>query len=53
MIKVSQDPTFLSKLQSQGQESISGSPEELAAFMKAENERWSRLIKEAGFRLDQ
>jgi tripartite-type tricarboxylate transporter receptor subunit TctC len=52
-IKVSQDPKFLAQLRSQGQESISGSPEELAAFMQVENERWSRLIKEAGFRLDQ
>jgi tripartite-type tricarboxylate transporter receptor subunit TctC len=53
MIKVSQDPKFLTQLRSHGQESISGTPEELAAFMKSENERWSRLIKEAGFRLDQ
>ena len=53
MIKVSKDPKFLAQLRSQGQESISGSPEDLAAFMKAENERWSRVIKEAGFRLDQ
>jgi len=52
MVKVSQDPKYRSQLQGQGQESISGTPEELAAFMKSENERWSRLIKEAGFRLD-
>jgi len=53
MVKLSQDPKFLSQLQNQGQESISGTPEELGVFMKSENERWSRLIKEAGFRLDQ
>jgi len=53
MIKVSKDPKFLAQLRSQGQESISGSPQELAAFMKLENERWARVIKEAGFRLDQ
>jgi tripartite-type tricarboxylate transporter receptor subunit TctC len=53
MVKVSQEPKFRSQLQGQGQENISGTPEELAAFMKFENERWSRLIKEAGFRLEQ
>jgi tripartite-type tricarboxylate transporter receptor subunit TctC len=53
MIKISQEPGFLARLQSQGQESISGSPEELAAFMRAENEKWARLIKAGGFRIEE
>ena len=38
------------KLLASGQDAIGGSPEELAATMKAETAKWSKVIKDAGIR---
>jgi tripartite-type tricarboxylate transporter receptor subunit TctC len=47
--KVMADPTVVKRLQDNGAEAvISKSPEEFAVFMKEENEKWAKVIKEVG-----
>ena len=47
--KVMADPTVVKRLQDNGAEvEISKSPEEFATFMKEENEKWVKVIKEVG-----
>jgi tripartite-type tricarboxylate transporter receptor subunit TctC len=48
MVKMLADPSFAKRLADQGQEPQSTSPAELAAHMRAESDRWSRVIKAAG-----
>jgi tripartite-type tricarboxylate transporter receptor subunit TctC len=52
MVKLGKDPDYLAKLASSGQESITGTPEELAAYLKVENGKWAQVIKTAGFKLE-
>ena len=43
------DPGVVKRLQDSGAEvETSKSPEEFAAFMKEENEKWAKVIKEVG-----
>lgn len=47
--KVMADPTVVKRLQDNGTEAvISKSPEAFAVFMKEENEKWAKVIKEVG-----
>jgi tripartite-type tricarboxylate transporter receptor subunit TctC len=48
MVKMLADPPFAMRLADQGQEPQSTSPSELGTYMRAESERWSRVIKAAG-----
>jgi tripartite-type tricarboxylate transporter receptor subunit TctC len=51
--KVMADPTVVSRLKETGSLAItSKSPEEFAAFMREENEKWSQVIKEVGVVMD-
>jgi len=48
-IKVLSDPEVIKRLNSNGAEVVtSKSPDEFAVFMKTENEKWGKLIKEVG-----
>jgi tripartite-type tricarboxylate transporter receptor subunit TctC len=46
--KMLADPPFAKRLSDQGQEPQSTTPAELTAYMRAESERWSGVIKAAG-----
>ena len=46
--KMLADPPFANRLSDQGQEPQSTTPAELTAYMRAESERWSGVIKAAG-----
>ena len=48
MVKMLADPPFARRLSDQGQEPQSSTPAELAAYMRAESERWAGVIKAAG-----
>ncbi len=41
------------KLAGQGANTISSTPEEMAAFMKEETAKWGKIIKTAGIKIDQ
>ncbi len=45
-------PDVRDKLVAQGADPVGSSPDEFAAFMKAETAKWARLIKEADIRAD-
>ena len=47
--KVMADPGVVKRLQDSGTEAVTcKSPQEFAAFMKEENEKWAQVIKEVG-----
>ncbi|HZM44528.1 MAG TPA: tripartite tricarboxylate transporter substrate binding protein [Burkholderiales bacterium] len=48
VVKLLADPTVAQRLTNQGLDPAPGSPAELSAYMRAETERFSRLIKVAG-----
>jgi tripartite-type tricarboxylate transporter receptor subunit TctC len=45
-------PDVIQKLQAQGFELGGGTPEEFAALIKADQDRWSPLIKKLGLKID-
>jgi tripartite-type tricarboxylate transporter receptor subunit TctC len=53
MVKMIADPPFAQRLMNLGSEPQSSSPAELGAFMKRDAERWARVIKAAGIKLDR
>ena len=46
------DPTIKEQMLAQGNELGGGTPEQFAAHIKAEGERWSKLVKTAGITAD-
>lgn len=53
IVKMIADPPFAQRLMNLGSEPQSSTPAELGAFMKRDSERWARVIKAAGIRLDR
>jgi tripartite-type tricarboxylate transporter receptor subunit TctC len=47
-----QAPETKQRLASQGADAVSSSPEEFAAYMRNETEKWSRVTRTAGIKLD-
>jgi tripartite-type tricarboxylate transporter receptor subunit TctC len=45
-------PDVRDQLSAQGADPIGSSPEEFAAYVKAEIEKWARVIKQAGVRAE-
>jgi tripartite-type tricarboxylate transporter receptor subunit TctC len=50
--KAGASPAFRERLTAQGAEPMRGSPDELAALIKAESARFSKLIRDIGVRAD-
>jgi tripartite-type tricarboxylate transporter receptor subunit TctC len=46
------DPEFAAKLTSIGSELFSGSPTEFGAFITAETEKWGKVVKFAGLKVE-
>ena len=51
-VEVINSPQVVPRLELEGAEPVGNTPEEFAAFMKAESARWADLIKKAGLGLD-
>ncbi|MDB5741751.1 MAG: Tripartite-type tricarboxylate transporter, receptor component TctC [Polaromonas sp.] len=47
MVALGKDPEHREQLFKQGQEAVYSTPEELAAYVKSESDKWSRVIKTA------
>ncbi|MDB5578943.1 MAG: hypothetical protein JWR80_4119, partial [Bradyrhizobium sp.] len=47
------DPPFAQRLIDLGSEPQSSSPAELRAYMRKETERWDRVIKAAGLKIER
>jgi tripartite-type tricarboxylate transporter receptor subunit TctC len=53
MVKMIADPPFAQRLIDMGSEPQSSSPAELRAYMRKESERWDRVIKAAGLKIER
>jgi len=53
MVKMIADPPFAQRLLDLGSEPQSSTPAELAAHMRAESDRWARVIKAAGIKVER
>ncbi len=52
IVKAVQQPDVASRLAADGTESVASSPQEFAAFLKAEREKWAKVIQQAGIRAE-
>jgi tripartite-type tricarboxylate transporter receptor subunit TctC len=52
MVKVQQDPVVKSKFADLGVEAVSSTPAQFASFIKQENEKYARLIREANIKVN-
>ena len=52
IVKAVQRPDVASRLEQDGTDGVASSPQEFAAFLRAERDRWTRVIKEANIRID-
>lgn len=53
LVKVMQQPELKEKFASLGVDAVSGTPAELAVYMKSEKAKYARLIKEAGIKAEE
>jgi tripartite-type tricarboxylate transporter receptor subunit TctC len=51
-VKALRSPDVVEKLSGQGAEPVASSPEEFAAFIRSETEKWANLVKAANMRTD-
>jgi tripartite-type tricarboxylate transporter receptor subunit TctC len=50
--KMISKPQIVAKFAELGAEPLEGTPERAAAFIRTEQEKWGRIIREAGIRLN-
>jgi tripartite-type tricarboxylate transporter receptor subunit TctC len=53
LVKVMQQPEVKEKFALLGVDAVSGTPEQLAAYMKSEKTKYAKLIKEAGIKAEE
>jgi len=53
MVKMIADPPFAQRLLDLGSEPLSSTPAGLAAHMRKESDRWARVIKSAGIKIER
>ena len=49
-VKAMQSPDMMKRLVAEGSTAVGGSPQELTALIRAEHERWAKVIKQGGIR---
>jgi tripartite-type tricarboxylate transporter receptor subunit TctC len=52
VVKALSEPDVVQKLSSQGADPAPGTPEQLARYMRADHERWKKVISTAGIKPD-
>ena len=52
IVKGLQQPDAKAKLASQGFETMGGTPEQFAAYMKSETAKWAKVVKASGAKAD-
>jgi len=52
LAQIARQPAVRERLEAQGAEVIGSTPEEFAAFIRSETERWGKVIKTAGIKAD-
>ena len=53
VLKAIKDPALVAKLAEQSIEVAGSTPEQFGAFIRAEHEKWGKLIKDARLNVDQ
>ncbi|MEK7875846.1 MAG: tripartite tricarboxylate transporter substrate-binding protein [Pseudomonadota bacterium] len=51
--RIVQLPDVAQRFQLDGAEAVGSSPQEFAAFLKAEMQKWSKVIRDAGIKPEQ
>ena len=51
-VKALQQPDLRQRLASQGAEPLTSTPEEFAAYLRAEIDKWAKVVKAAGMKAD-
>jgi tripartite-type tricarboxylate transporter receptor subunit TctC len=52
LVKILNQPDVRSRIESDGSEPVGSSPEEFRRFMRADMDKWAKLVKESGAKLD-
>jgi tripartite-type tricarboxylate transporter receptor subunit TctC len=52
LVKALNQPDVRSRIEADGSEPVGSSPEEFRAFMRADMDKWAKLVKESGAKLD-
>ena len=52
LVKILNQPDVKNRIESDGSEPVGSSPEEFQRFMRADMEKWSKLVKESGAKLE-
>jgi len=51
-VKILNQPDVRGRIESDGSEPVGSSPEEFRRFMRADMDKWAKLVKESGAKLD-
>jgi tripartite-type tricarboxylate transporter receptor subunit TctC len=52
LVKILNQPDVKSRIESDGSQPVGSSPEEFRRFMRADMDKWAKLVKESGAKLD-
>lgn len=52
LVKILNQPDVKSRIESDGSEPVGSSPEEFRRFMHADLNKWAKLVKESGAKLE-
>ena len=52
LVKILNQPDVKSRIESDGSEPVGSSPDEFRRFMRADMDKWAKLVKESGAKLD-
>jgi tripartite-type tricarboxylate transporter receptor subunit TctC len=52
LVKILNQPDVRSRIESDGSEPVGSSPEDFRRFMRADMDKWAKLVKESGAKLD-
>ena len=52
LVRIAKQPETIARLESDGSQPIGSTPEEYAAHIKSELERWTKVIKGAGIKME-
>ena len=52
LVRIVRDPTLLERLSADGVTGTGSTPQELAEYIKSESAKWSKVVRDAGIKLN-